>query len=180
MQVVNVEGQPQRDLDEAGLAKPKQKPAELRYKRSQAVETPQIEEIPGLPESTVPPATASSRKSDPEPEPAQEPPLAEHPLYSNEVLDACLRNFLAVLDASQLRYLPNTVDPSLLPEPTPLEEWPMLVNTPASRVAKHPTIPHLYSVRAALSSSSAKVALTLLPCRYLRHILTYLCAICGN
>lgn len=139
VQVVNAPSE--RDLVNEEPEQPKVKaPATRRRERKQAVEENTIEEIPVLDHDTTPAATAKT------PEPIQEPLPTEHPLYSNETLDACLRNFLAVLDSTQLRYLPKTVDPSLLPEPLPLENWPILVNTPASRVAKHPTIPHLYSV----------------------------------
>lgn len=126
------------------VQKPEVEPLPARRgSRRHRVEEPKIEEI----QSTEPNPPPSITAKKPKPEPVEEPLQPEHPLYSNETLDSCLRNFLAVLDSTQLRYLPKTVDPSLLPEPLPLESWPTLVNTPASRVAKHPTIPHLYSVR---------------------------------
>lgn len=85
----------------------------------------------------------------------EEPVRPEHPLYSNEQLDSCLRNFLAVLDPSQLSRLPKSLDPTLLPSPYPIDEWPVMLNTPNSKVAKHPSIPHLYSVsRQCLNHSS--------------------------
>lgn len=127
--------------------KPKEPTPKRREKRKVPQET-KIQELPVL-DYADPPTIAPET-----PEPVVEPQQPEHPLYSNETLDACLRNFLAVLDPSQLRYLPKTVDPTLLPEPLPLEEWPVLVNTPASRVAKHPVIPHLYSVSPTYATTS--------------------------
>lgn len=133
------------DLSSQNVEKPVEKrPRKAAKEQPDIIEKPKIEELPIL---DYPPPSQDLPKT---PEPVQEE-QPEHPLYSNETLDACLRNFLAVLDPNQLRYLPKTVDPSLLPEPLPLEEWPRLVDTPASRVAKHPVISHLYSVRTPYS-----------------------------
>lgn len=75
--------------------------------------------------------------------------VAEHPLYSNAMLDSTLRHFLAVLDPSQLVFLSESPTPTTLAAPVPLESWKQLLNTPACRVALHPTIPHLYSISAS-------------------------------
>lgn len=72
--------------------------------------------------------------------------IEEHPLYSNEELDACLRHFLAVLEPVQLARMTDAPDPASLPSPLPLSEWEQMLQTPNCRVAKHPVIPHLYSV----------------------------------
>ncbi|KAK9894624.1 Bet v1-like protein [Cystobasidium minutum MCA 4210] len=130
----------------AKLEKPKEEQAKIEPKeRSQPLKEPKVADIPVLDYAPSPPAVPKVPET---PQPLQEE-QPEHPLYSNETLDACLRNFLAVLDPDQLRYLPKTVDPTLLPEPVPLDDWQRLVDTPASRVAKHPVIPHLYSISAA-------------------------------
>ena len=76
-------------------------------------------------------------------------PKPEHPMYSNATLDSTLAHFLAVLDPSQLQYLPASPDPSTLAAPVPLAAWEQLLASPTCSVAKHPTIPHLYSISAA-------------------------------
>lgn len=75
--------------------------------------------------------------------------VAEHPLYSNAMLDATLRHFLAVLDPSQLAFLTESPDPASLAAPVPLDSWQQMLNAPGCRVALHPTIPHLYSISAS-------------------------------
>lgn len=73
--------------------------------------------------------------------------IAEHTLYSNALIDGTLRRFLALVDAEQLKYLPGTsTDGADQVETVPLSTWPTMLTTPTSQVAKHPTIPHLYSV----------------------------------
>ena len=76
-------------------------------------------------------------------------PKPEHPMYGNALLDGTLAHFLAVLDPSQLQYLPASPDPSTLAAPVPLAAWEQLLTSPTCSVAKHPTIPHLYSISAA-------------------------------
>lgn len=70
-------------------------------------------------------------------------------MYGNALLDGTLAHFLAVLDPSQLQYLPASPDPSTLAAPVPLAAWEQLLTSPTCSVAKHPTIPHLYSISAA-------------------------------
>lgn len=73
--------------------------------------------------------------------------IEEHAMYSNESIDSCLRNFLAILEHSQLEYLPKGAGPT--PAMVPLDDWEQMLATPSSKVAKHPSIPHLYSISAS-------------------------------
>lgn len=77
--------------------------------------------------------------------------IPEHPLYSNESIDACLRHFLAILDPEQLPNLAEGSNLAAVPATVPLSAWELLLNTPTTRVSKHPTIPHLYSISALYS-----------------------------
>lgn len=74
--------------------------------------------------------------------------VAEHPLYSNSTIDACLRHFLSILDPSQLAHLPNRSESEAVIAPLPLSQWEQMLSTDNLQVVKHPTIPHLYALSA--------------------------------
>lgn len=87
--------------------------------------------------------------------PASGMAIQEHSLYSNKSIDSCLRRLLALVDSDQLQYLPGSDDGTELAPPVPLSSWQAMLTTPACRVAKHPSIPHLYSVGLDLHYDSA-------------------------
>lgn len=87
--------------------------------------------------------------------------IPENALYPNTELDACLRHFLAILDASQLVHLPDSTTD--VPAELPLSAWEQLLHTASSRVCKHPVIPHLYAVSGTRSFHSLVCTETMVP-----------------
>lgn len=67
----------------------------------------------------------------------------EHPVYTNKRIDACLANFLAVVDPEQLQYLPDS-EPTVMK--TKLSAWDVQLQTDSITVCRHPSVPHLYAV----------------------------------
>ena len=113
---------------------------------------PQIQPVPLSPaieQPTILESQLDARILDPKPNVIPSRVIPEHPLYSNEVIDACLRSFLAILDPTQLPNLAPAADETAVPTSVPLSAWEQLLNTPTTRVAKHPSIPFLYSISAS-------------------------------
>lgn len=119
-------------------------PGSVRIDESSS-ETPteEVAEVPTILESTI--KSTIDHLAEPPVRRIPSRAIQEHPLYSNESIDSCLRHFLAILDAPQLRHLPAGA--AEVPAALPLSSWEQLLHTSSSRVCKHPSIPHLYAVR---------------------------------
>jgi len=111
---------------------------EILAAKQTAVSKPLILESQVRPDDIIEPLLKANRSQ----------AIQEHSLYSNDKIDACLRHFLAILDPSQLVHMPASSHEQVIPAAVPLASWEQLLSTSFSTVAKHPTIPHLYSISA--------------------------------